>query len=230
MGRSVICRRCRRLSMLPQDSSSDGIAICPCGSPALPLNDMVMSLLAEGELGLLGRGRHGRRRALFRQGDVEGASEDLIELLPTCTFSAEAAARAAAARLGGKSPAPSGAHAPVLDEGAGKNCCGERKKACHVPPEDFHMLKAGSIKAAEMPGSTPPLKKVDSHDDDVSCRICLEDYAEGDRLRVLPCFHRFHAECSSDWLKRKKTCPLCTTCIDVIMRRPEDWSEEGVSG
>lgn len=54
--RAVLCRRCRRLSLVPASRSADEVAICRCGAPALPLNDMVMSLLAEGGELLVGRG------------------------------------------------------------------------------------------------------------------------------------------------------------------------------
>lgn len=110
MGRAVMCRRCRRLSVAPPNSEE--IVICRCGAPALPLNDVVMQLLAEGgervcvcvslaifntclddiwiiflfffilpcaELGI-GPGR--------RRDDVEGASTDMIDMLPTTTFTA----------------------------------------------------------------------------------------------------------------------------------------------
>lgn len=46
--RAVLCRRCRRLSLVRASLSPDEVVICRCGAPALPLNDMVMSLLAEG--------------------------------------------------------------------------------------------------------------------------------------------------------------------------------------
>ena len=33
---------------------------------------------------------------------------------------------------------------------------------------------------------------------------------EGDKLRVLPCRHRFHMECIDQWLSsRKPLCPIC---------------------
>ncbi len=47
-GRAVLCRRCRRLSVVPATHDPGEVTICRCGALALPLNDMVMSLLAEG--------------------------------------------------------------------------------------------------------------------------------------------------------------------------------------
>ena len=48
-----------------------------------------------------------------------------------------------------------------------------------------------------------------------SCCICMEDYAVKDRVRILPCFHRFHANCIGSWVKRHNTCPLCNETIFV---------------
>jgi hypothetical protein len=75
--RAVLCRRCRRLSLVPASRSPDEVAICRCGAPALPLNDMVMSLLAEGgestveagrgQLGLDGGGHSGTHSCIYKQ-------------------------------------------------------------------------------------------------------------------------------------------------------------------
>lgn len=42
-----------------------------------------------------------------------------------------------------------------------------------------------------------------------SCRICLSDYEQGDQIRTLPCFHRFHQDCIDQWLQRDTKCPIC---------------------
>lgn len=41
------------------------------------------------------------------------------------------------------------------------------------------------------------------------CQICFCDYAEGEKLRMLPCFHNYHVQCIDRWLKDNATCPIC---------------------
>ncbi|KAF3551306.1 hypothetical protein DY000_02002938 [Brassica cretica] len=44
----------------------------------------------------------------------------------------------------------------------------------------------------------------------ISCAICIEDYRIGDKLRILPCNHKFHVGCVDLWLgQRRSFCPVC---------------------
>lgn len=42
------------------------------------------------------------------------------------------------------------------------------------------------------------------------CSICLVDYKDNDKLRLLPdCYHIFHVKCIDPWLRLHPTCPNC---------------------
>ncbi|KAJ0233208.1 Receptor y region [Hirschfeldia incana] len=44
----------------------------------------------------------------------------------------------------------------------------------------------------------------------ISCAICIEDYRIGEKLRILPCKHKFHVGCVDLWLgQRRSFCPVC---------------------
>lgn len=56
------------------------------------------------------------------------------------------------------------------------------------------------------------------------CAICLSDFADGERIRVLPvCGHRFHVVCIDRWLVSHCSCPTCR-------RRLSSESESVVGG
>ncbi|XP_015239169.1 PREDICTED: E3 ubiquitin-protein ligase RNF43 [Cyprinodon variegatus] len=41
------------------------------------------------------------------------------------------------------------------------------------------------------------------------CAICLEEFQDGQNLRIISCHHEFHRDCVDPWLMQHRTCPLC---------------------
>ncbi|KRZ42062.1 E3 ubiquitin-protein ligase RNF13, partial [Trichinella pseudospiralis] len=55
-----------------------------------------------------------------------------------------------------------------------------------------------------------PNRKFKKGDEHEMCAICLEDFADGDKMRLLPCGHVYHCACVDPWLlKNRKVCPVC---------------------
>jgi hypothetical protein len=52
------------------------------------------------------------------------------------------------------------------------------------------------------------------------CPICLEDFARGDSLRMLPCHHIAHPTCIDPWLARSIQCPLCKSDVLAALSSP----------
>jgi hypothetical protein len=42
----------------------------------------------------------------------------------------------------------------------------------------------------------------------VCCSICLEDNTPNE-VSIFKCQHQFHEKCIENWLKKKRSCPLC---------------------
>lgn len=51
--------------------------------------------------------------------------------------------------------------------------------------------------------------------EDAQCYMCMNEYKNGDMLRVLDCNHHVHLTCIDTWLKIKNECPVCRTLIDI---------------
>lgn len=48
------------------------------------------------------------------------------------------------------------------------------------------------------------------------CPICLAEFGEGEKMRVLPkCNHGFHVECIDNWLVSHLSCPMCRLSLNL---------------
>ena len=45
------------------------------------------------------------------------------------------------------------------------------------------------------------------------CIICMEEFEEKEKVKLLPCAHIFHNNCIKQWLLKEKTCPFCKSEI-----------------
>ncbi|XP_073275366.1 receptor homology region, transmembrane domain- and RING domain-containing protein 2-like [Primulina huaijiensis] len=84
----------------------------------------------------------------------------------------------------------------------------ERPQAPQAPHvREFHGMSRRMVKAM------PSLNFTAVSEDyctSSTCAICLEDYTIGEKLRILPCCHKFHAICVDAWLTSWRTfCPVC---------------------
>ncbi|KAG8227711.1 hypothetical protein J437_LFUL007993 [Ladona fulva] len=77
-----------------------------------------------------------------------------------------------------------------------------------------------------------PTTRYKSKDPYETCAICLEDYLEGDKLRILPCSHAFHCKCIDPWLTcSRRECPMCKRKVFAHDERiPSDEEENDDRG
>ncbi|CAI8619089.1 unnamed protein product [Vicia faba] len=55
---------------------------------------------------------------------------------------------------------------------------------------------------------------------DTECVICLSEFTNGEKVRILPkCNHGFHVCCIDKWLKEHSSCPKCRQCLLETCRK-----------
>jgi hypothetical protein len=81
--------------------------------------------------------------------------------------------------------------------------------------------KHGAVDTASVAGSSSTgnnnstgVNSIRIHNE--ACAICLDDFAEGAPVKLLPCHHGYHIHCIDPWLQgHSDLCPICKTSIIV---------------
>uniref|UniRef100_A0A0D9X951 RING-type E3 ubiquitin transferase n=1 Tax=Leersia perrieri TaxID=77586 RepID=A0A0D9X951_9ORYZ len=55
------------------------------------------------------------------------------------------------------------------------------------------------------------------------CAVCRDGVAAGERVKRLPCSHRYHEECIVPWLDVRNSCPLCRFELPTDDPQYETW-------
>lgn len=100
-----------------------------------------------------------------------------------------------------------------------------------TPTEPIKEEKSRAPTQRSSAGSSDPLLRLPTYGyvpcdraredaDAATCQLCLENYAKGDTLMTLPCFHSFHQKCVMPWLLKSRkqgdtpTCPRCRSAVE----------------
>lgn len=109
---------------------------------------------------------------------------------------------------------------------AASNSFSGQKTLSDNDERSIEMVELNRPTTSDFPTRHPEVNASDDSEqhgvDSNTCSICLDEYCNGDELRILPCLHSFHTHCIDSWLHRNATCPVCKLDInDPIWRATE---------
>jgi hypothetical protein len=69
--------------------------------------------------------------------------------------------------------------------------------------------------------------KAQSFKDALECAVCLSEFEENEKARLLPnCKHSFHVDCIDMWFRSHSTCPICRTGAQPKQRVGDNNTDE----
>jgi len=48
-----------------------------------------------------------------------------------------------------------------------------------------------------------------------SCQICISEYNDKEKVMLLPCLHKYHEACISQWFNENDQCPICKLKVQL---------------
>lgn len=72
-----------------------------------------------------------------------------------------------------------------------------------------HVYRKRTTDTSTSTSTTMTQQEREQHEEGNKCMICFDEYEEGDRIRTIPCMHKFHARCIDRWFKEHHDCPIC---------------------
>ncbi|EMS64620.1 E3 ubiquitin-protein ligase RING1-like protein [Triticum urartu] len=58
------------------------------------------------------------------------------------------------------------------------------------------------------------------------CSVCKDGVVAGERVKMMPCSHRYHEDCILPWLEVRNSCPLCRFELPTDNPKYETWKAE----
>lgn len=91
----------------------------------------------------------------------------------------------------------------------------------HNPRPRIHVFRGMSSQLVKAMASLEFTEDLEDNCTSGTCAICLDDYAVGDKIRILPCNHKFHMICVDAWLTSWRTfCPVCKRDANTTIPDP----------
>jgi hypothetical protein len=85
-----------------------------------------------------------------------------------------------------------------------------RSRLAFVSEQDSPRLQGVGLGKSAIEALPVFVYQTENHKDGLECSVCLCEFEENEKARLLPkCHHSFHIDCIDMWFHSHSTCPLC---------------------